>query len=105
MTYIVQPGDTLFSIAARHGVSVQAIIQANRLTPPFNVFPGQRLFIPVGVPGGPGFPGGPGQQDRQLEQRVSRLEAEQRQTTQRLNRLETEVDRLRRRVDRLESGR
>ena len=100
MTYIVQPGDTLFSIAARHGVSVQAIIQANGLTSPFNVFPGQRLFIPIGFPGGPGQP-----PDRQLEQRVSRLEAEQRQTTQRLNRLETEVDRLRRRVDRLESGR
>jgi len=46
--YIVQPGDTMFSIAQRFGVSVQALIQANPQIPDPNVItPGMRIFIPV----------------------------------------------------------
>ncbi len=44
-TYVVQNGDTLFSIATRYGTSVNAVMQANRL---FNywIYPGQTLRIP-----------------------------------------------------------
>ncbi|MFO3796614.1 MAG: LysM peptidoglycan-binding domain-containing protein, partial [Anaerolineales bacterium] len=44
--YIVQPGDTLFTIAARFSLSPQAIIEANRLTNPNFLQVGQRLILP-----------------------------------------------------------
>ena len=44
--YIVQAGDILSAIAARYGVSMQAIMDANNLTNPDFVFVGQRLVIP-----------------------------------------------------------
>lgn len=50
--YTVSWGDTLGGIAARHGVTVQAIMQANGLTDPNLVRLGQRLWIPTGG-GGP----------------------------------------------------
>lgn len=50
--YTVQPGDTLYTIAAGLGSSVRAIEQANSLYPPFTdpglIFPGQLLVIPGG---------------------------------------------------------
>ena len=49
--YVVQRGDTLGSIAARFGVTVQSIINANGITNPNLIFVGQRLTIPTG--GGP----------------------------------------------------
>jgi LysM repeat protein len=47
-TYIIQPGDTLSLIAARYGVSMSALIQANNLTNPNLIFAGQTLVIPGG---------------------------------------------------------
>lgn len=44
--YTVGPGDTLAGIAARNGVSVAAIIQANSLTNWNFLWYGQRLIIP-----------------------------------------------------------
>ncbi len=44
--YTVRPGDTLAAIAARYGVSVAAIAQANNLTNWNFVWYGQRLRIP-----------------------------------------------------------
>lgn len=44
--YIVQPGDTLWSIAQRHGISLQVLIQANNLKNPDLLYPGQRIIIP-----------------------------------------------------------
>lgn len=44
--YIVQSGDMLSAIAARFGVSMQAIMDANNLSNPDFVFVGQRLVIP-----------------------------------------------------------
>jgi LysM repeat protein len=47
-SYIVQPGDTLFSISRRAGVSVGEIKQANCLTSD-SIRVGQKLFLPVPV--------------------------------------------------------
>ncbi|MCS7252171.1 MAG: LysM peptidoglycan-binding domain-containing protein [Anaerolineae bacterium] len=46
-TYTVQPGDTLSLIAARFQVSLDALLQANRLHPEAIIYPGQVLWIPV----------------------------------------------------------
>ncbi|MDP5274677.1 LysM peptidoglycan-binding domain-containing protein [Chengkuizengella axinellae] len=48
MNYVVQPGDTLYAIAAKHGVSVQELIDVNGITDPAFLYVGQRLYIPVG---------------------------------------------------------
>lgn len=47
-TYTVQPGDTLRSIAEQFGVSVQALLDANGLTPEQadSLRQGQELIIP-----------------------------------------------------------
>ena len=63
--YTVQPGDTMFFIAQRFGVSLQALINANPQIPDPNVlFPGDVLCVPGGPPAGrvpascpPGFGG------------------------------------------------
>lgn len=44
--YEVQPGDTLLDIAERYGVSVEDLVQANRLDNPDLLVPGQILIIP-----------------------------------------------------------
>lgn len=44
-TYVVQPGDTLYRIALRFGVSVPALQLANRLSSTF-IVSGQTLIIP-----------------------------------------------------------
>lgn len=45
--YTVQPGDTLFFIAQRFGVSLQALLAANpQIVNPNLIFPGQQICIP-----------------------------------------------------------
>lgn len=44
--YVVQRGDTLYSIATRCGTTVIAIQQANGIPAPEYIFPGQQLQIP-----------------------------------------------------------
>ncbi len=49
--YVVQPGDTMFFIAQRFGVTLEALIAANpQISDPNLVFPGDVLCIPVPVP-------------------------------------------------------
>ena len=45
-TYVVAPGDSLWSIARKFGVSVQDIVRANSISDPSLVKPGQELQIP-----------------------------------------------------------
>ncbi|PJF40403.1 MAG: LysM peptidoglycan-binding domain-containing protein [Chloroflexi bacterium] len=45
--YTVQPGDTLFTIARRFGVTVQDIVSANSLANPNALSVGQQLIIPT----------------------------------------------------------
>ncbi len=47
-TYVVRWGDTLSTIALRHGVTTWALIQANGLTGSRMIYAGQRLVIPGG---------------------------------------------------------
>ncbi|GIQ69157.1 LysM domain-containing protein [Xylanibacillus composti] len=90
MNYVIQPGDNLWSIAQRFGTTVQAIMQANRISDPSQIYAGLTIFIPIPGPGpGPVFPpfppgGGVGDVQRRLTQ------------------LERAVQQLDRRVDRLE---
>ena len=44
--YIVSRGDTVYSIAWRHGVDYRALAETNSIRDPFTIFPGQRLLIP-----------------------------------------------------------
>lgn len=46
MFYTVLPGDCLYTIAGRHGVSVEALMQANNLSSTL-IYPGQTLAVPV----------------------------------------------------------
>ncbi|MBP7145949.1 MAG: M23 family metallopeptidase [Acidobacteria bacterium] len=45
-TYEVRPGDTLFSIARAHGVSVDDLVRANRIENPDRIYAGQVLVVP-----------------------------------------------------------
>ncbi len=45
-TYTVRGGDTISAIAARHGVTTQAVLDANRLGRSSIIYPGQKITIP-----------------------------------------------------------
>jgi LysM repeat protein len=45
--YTVQPTDTLWDIAATHGITVNALIAANKLADPRLLRPGQTLWVPA----------------------------------------------------------
>jgi len=45
-TYVVQPGDTLYSIARRFGTTVDALAAHNGIAPPYAIMVGQTLRIP-----------------------------------------------------------
>ena len=47
-SYVVKPGDTLYGIASRHGVSVKALQEANRITRPEALRDGMKLVLPAG---------------------------------------------------------
>ena len=46
-SYIIQPGDTLYSIAKRHGLSEKRLAEANGITDPTKVAVGKALTIPA----------------------------------------------------------
>jgi murein DD-endopeptidase MepM/ murein hydrolase activator NlpD len=46
-TYIVAPGENVFSIARKLNVPIRSLLEVNRLGPPFKLSTGQRLIVPV----------------------------------------------------------
>ncbi len=46
--HVVQPGENLYRIALKYGVTMVAISQANGITNPNHIYVGQRLTIPAG---------------------------------------------------------
>ena len=44
--YVVQPGDTLYSLAQRFGVDLRALAEFNGIADPSKIVVGQRLYIP-----------------------------------------------------------
>ncbi|HEY6985369.1 MAG TPA: peptidoglycan DD-metalloendopeptidase family protein [Rhodanobacteraceae bacterium] len=44
-TYRVQRGDTLYSIAFRHGVDYRELAEWNRIEPPYTIYPGRELRL------------------------------------------------------------
>lgn len=44
-SYTVRRGDTLFSIAFRHGLDYRRLAAANAIARPYTIFPGQRLML------------------------------------------------------------
>jgi LysM repeat protein len=55
-TYTVRSGDALVLIAARHGVSLSALLAANNLTVNSVIHPGDKLALPAGATGVPSSP-------------------------------------------------
>ncbi len=47
-THVVQPGESLYSISLRYGVSWMTIAQANNIVSPYVIYAGQTLVIPGG---------------------------------------------------------
>lgn len=47
--YTVRPGETVSMIAKRWEMPAAALIAANNLTAPYNIYPGQQLSVPHGV--------------------------------------------------------
>lgn len=45
MYYVVRPGDTLYSIARRYGITVDEILNMNKLGNPNLIYPGQILML------------------------------------------------------------
>jgi murein DD-endopeptidase MepM/ murein hydrolase activator NlpD len=48
-TIEVQPGDTIFVLSRRHGVSIDSIIELNGLKNGSSLRPGQRIMLPAGA--------------------------------------------------------
>jgi LysM repeat protein len=44
--HVVQPGDTLYSLAVRYDTTVQALMVANNLSSPNLIYVGQTLSVP-----------------------------------------------------------
>ena len=47
VAYLVQSGDTVYAISRRFSVSVRNIIDLNNLQPPYLLYVGQRVVVPV----------------------------------------------------------
>ena len=47
-TYTVKSGDYLFGIASKMGVSLSALLSANKLTASSSIYPGTKLVVPAG---------------------------------------------------------
>lgn len=55
--YVVQRGDTLFSVAWQYGLEFQAVAAWNRIPPPYTIYPGQKISL--NPPAGRGYAAAP----------------------------------------------
>jgi len=104
VNYVVRAGDTLNSIAARFGVSVQELIRVNNIAYPYYIYVGQTLYIPIAATPTP-TPPPMSDFDRRLtrvEYRVDALRDDYTKLNDRVDRLETRMSRLETRVTNLE---
>lgn len=53
--YVVQPRDMIDSIGAQYDKQVACIVEANALTEPHKIFPGQTIIVPASCPAYDGF--------------------------------------------------
>jgi LysM repeat protein len=108
LTYVVQPGDSLWSIAARFGVSVQAIASANQITNPHAIYVGQTLTIPTTPsptfpgPAVPSVPSVPSPVRASMEERIAKLEREFNQFVTIIDHHRQQIAELSRRLQRIE---
>jgi LysM repeat protein len=58
-TYVVRAGDTISAIARKHGVSIAAVLSANRLGWSSIIYPGQKIGIPGAAAAAPATPAAP----------------------------------------------
>jgi|GEM_PF-264616 len=49
LVYVIKPGETLFSIASRNGVTLEALIEANPRLDPLRYKSGERIYIPNSI--------------------------------------------------------
>jgi TolB protein len=49
-TYVVKPGDSVYSISQIYGLPINIVLRANGIEPPYTIIPGQVLSILQGVP-------------------------------------------------------
>lgn len=49
VTYRVQKGDTLYTIARRFGIQVGMLAMTNNLSRPYKIFEGQKLLVPIAL--------------------------------------------------------
>ncbi|WNC16973.1 LysM peptidoglycan-binding domain-containing protein [Brevibacillus brevis] len=104
MNYVVRAGDTLNSIAARFGVSVQELIRVNNIAYPYYIYVGQTIYIPTATTPTP-TPPPMSDFDRRLtraEYRIDALRDDYTKLDDRVDRLETRIGRLETRVNNLE---
>ncbi|MFC0470659.1 LysM peptidoglycan-binding domain-containing protein [Halalkalibacter kiskunsagensis] len=84
--HTVQPGETLWAIANRYGVTLQELMLVNAITNPNIVYVGQVLRIPRFPP--TPVPPTPTPVPTGIAQRVARLETQVEELTRRVRRLE-----------------
>lgn len=104
MNYVVRPGDTLNSIAARFGVPVQELIRVNNIAYPYYIYVGQTIYIPTATTPAP-TPPPMSDFDRRLtraEYRIDALRDDYTKLSDRVDRLENRMSRLETRVTNLE---
>jgi hypothetical protein len=54
-TYVVEPGDSLWLIANRFGTTVDTLAALNHISPPYMIYPGQKLYLPGSNPAAGGL--------------------------------------------------
>ncbi len=105
MTYVIQQGDSLWSIAARFGVTVQAIAAANQITTQQMLYVGQTLIIPTvssPTPPGPAVPPVSSPVSGTMDERIARLEREFNQVVTIVDQHRRQMADLGRRVQKIE---